>query len=235
LIREQAEELHTSHATLSAVQRDVQQLEREMIGATAQARRRLAHDLHDGLGQHLTGLGIQTQLIRKQLQETAPEQSRQMRELERRILETTNFARKLARGLDRLVEADDSLVEALELVVSESHRLVGVKFEKDLEADVETPLREITLHLCHILEEAINNAVRHGAASSIRVRLRRDGEWGELSIEDNGSGEVGQLEASEGLGLRAMRYRARQIGGNIRFQDSGRGGVAVLIRFPCKT
>jgi signal transduction histidine kinase len=82
-----------------------------------------------------------------------------------------------------------------------------------------------------ITQEAVNNALKHGAPGAIEIRIdRRPGEWS-LMIEDDGAGIAEPTPAGEGLGLRLMRYRAAVIGGRFEIGRSARRGTIVTCRF----
>jgi signal transduction histidine kinase len=194
------------------VLRDVTQhrlLERQVLDASDQLQRQIGQDLHDGLGQLLTGTAFLTKGLQHSLGSEHQAQTQ-------RIVELINLAiarvRSLARGLSPIHVDAQSLMDVLRHAVNEASELLGVTCELTQRDFVDTAQPAAIAQLCLITREAITNAVRHGQASHIVVCLSRQEELSVLSIEDNGVG-IGELV--EGLGVRSMRYRARIIGGEL--------------------
>jgi signal transduction histidine kinase len=87
-------------------------------------------------------------------------------------------------------------------------------------------------HLYHIAQEAVNNAIKHGQAKDILIRLSSDNGWGTLQINDNGTGILDQRTTNGGMGLHIMSYRAGMIGGRLDVHPSPPRGTCVTCVFP---
>ncbi len=87
-------------------------------------------------------------------------------------------------------------------------------------------------HLYRIMQEAINNAIKHADASHIHVQVRPDDDFVVFSVCDNGSGIPKEALGSQGMGLRTMHYRARKIGGHLKIQANPDGGTTVTCAVP---
>jgi signal transduction histidine kinase len=143
--------------------------------------------------------------------------------------------RELARGLLPVVSDAHGLMSALQLRAAEIEDLFGVacRFECD-----ETVLVHNTLtatHLYHIAQEAVNNAIKHGHAKSILIRLFAGQQEGTLLVRDDGKGIERPTAPHGGVGLRIMNYRAGMIGGNLQIQRDQPHGTTVTCRFPLST
>jgi len=197
------------------VARDVTQrraLERQVLDVSEQLQRQIGQDLHDGLGQLLTG----TAFLAKSLQRSiGPEYQTQAL----RVVELVNQAiarvRILARGLSPIHVEAQTLEAVLRSVVNESRELLGIRCALFHDLNVDSARPATVSQLCLITREAITNAVRHGQAGRVDVRLRQEAGHALLEIEDDGVGINTDEAAEEGLGIRSMRYRARIIGGNL--------------------
>lgn len=203
---------------------DRRRLERQMLDSREQLQRQIGQDLHDGLGQLLTGTAF---LAAGLLPNVTPE----YRASAERVVELVNAAiarvRSLARGLSPIYVDARSLASVLHNVVAESSELLGATCHLDHRDGVDTDHPATIAQLSLIVREAITNAVRHGKARRIRVTLGRDGDRALLSIEDDGIGIDKHVDASrDGLGLRSMRYRAKVIGGVLEVAP-GRAGTIV--------
>jgi signal transduction histidine kinase len=187
-------------------------VERQVLDATEQLQRQIGQDLHDGLGQLLTG----TAFLAKGLQINLAHEHHPQAQ---RIIELINLAiarvRSLARGLSPIHVEARSLEAVLRSTVSEASELLGVRCELKLVDFIDNAPPAAIAQLCLIAREAITNAVRHGHAQNIVVRLSRYGVHSMLSVEDDGVGIPDIDKPLEGLGLRSMRYRAKMIDGKL--------------------
>jgi signal transduction histidine kinase len=90
-------------------------------------------------------------------------------------------------------------------------------------------------HLYYIAREAVNNAIKHGDAQQIDIRLAADQEQGVLTICDDGCGIENAAVGNKGMGLHLMSYRARMVGGSLEVQRQPMGGTMVTCLFPVTT
>ena len=216
----------TLGATVAAV-RDVTErtlTERRIVEVSEQLQRRIGQDLHDGLGQLLTG----TAFLAKGLEAAVPEP---LKAQAQRVTELINQAiarvRSLARGLSPVHFEQENLEAVLRGVVAESAKLFGLECRFERRDPVAGVRPAAIAQLSLIAREAITNAVRHGRAGRIVVSLARPGHRSLLSIEDDGIGIRPPAERIEGLGLRSMRARANRIGGTL---EVARAEVGTIVR-----
>ena len=143
-------------------------------------------------------------------------------------------ARALAHGLTPVALELGGLPGALSDLAQRVRRTFGIRAQ--FRKHVTTPLRLDTTqasHLYRIAQEGVNNAVRHGRATFITLRLVGDEDAVKLEIIDNGSGMPSPTQRSAvGMGLRIMEYRARMLGGEISILAPRRGGTAITCRVP---
>jgi signal transduction histidine kinase len=196
--------------------------ERRLVEASEQLQRRLGADLHDGLGQLLTGAAF----LAKGLEASVPAgQTAQAA----RVVELLNQAiarvRHLARGPGPLPGEEASLEAVLRGVVAESGERFGLECRFERRDPVVGVRPGAVAQLALIAREAITNGVRHGHAGRIVVSLAHPGARSLLSIEDDGIGIRSPLV--EGLGLRSMRARADQLGGQL---EVARAEVGTVVR-----
>ena len=216
------------------VTRDVSELrnlERQVLEISDAEQRRIGHDLHDGLGQELTGLAFLTQNLERRLTEenapAAPEAGR--------ILSLTNGAidqvRSLARGFSPVELGPDGLRAGLHELSKKIRAVFGVVCEFQCENNVRINDDASGLPLYRIAQEAINNAVRHGKPSHLWITLKTDAGDVVLVVEDDGIGFDATLPRHEGMGIRVMSYRARMIGAPLDIQNRVAGGTIVTCRY----
>lgn len=221
--------------SLVAVARDVTErirLERAVLDASERELRRIGSDLHDGLGQELTGLSLLLAVVERSLGTVAPHARTNLlraQELLRHAMET---ARRLAKGRAPVDLEAAGLAAALATLAARSAEMFGVpvRFDGPLAGDLPVdPF--VAVHLYRMAQEAIGNAARHGRADRIDVRLRGSPAF-LLEIEDDGNGfDTAQLSLSSGMGLRLMHYRANIIGGSLTV-TSDANGTRIRFAFP---
>lgn len=204
----------------------------EVAAASARERQRIAHDLHDGLGQLLAGLALKAQSLQETLTEKGLPEAEEAAALVRLANEATAHTRLLARGLDPVVPPTETFAAALAKLARDTSRLfrqVTCEFHGDLALTTASP--HAAQHLFRVAQEAINNALRHGKATRIDLDLASDATALVLTISDNGSGLV-QREKSSGIGIRIMNHRLNSIGGTFELAAGAAGGVTVTCRLP---
>jgi PAS domain S-box-containing protein len=205
------------------------QLQRAILDVAAREQRRLSQELHDGLGQELTGLSLMAQSMataaKRGLPPTEPDLKR-ITELARRAVTT---CRVIAHGLSPLATTRGRLTDALRELAglyADPHGAV-VRFEV-IEA---APLRlapDVSEHLYRITQEAFANALRHARAKVIEIKLDVQPASVRLEILDDGSGIADGAPDAGGLGFKIMRYRAAVIGAQLHIGAQDSGGTRVI-------
>jgi signal transduction histidine kinase len=198
-------------------------VERQVLDATEQLQRQIGRDLHDGLGQLLTGTAF---LAKGLLINLAHEHHPQAQRLVELITLAIARVRSLARGLSPIPVEARSLESALRSTLGDASDLLGVRCELKLVDFIDDAPPAAITQLCLIAREAITNAVRHGHAQNIVVRLSRYGVHSMLSVEDDGIGIGDLAKTLDGVGLRSMRYRAKMIDGKLDVVRT-RGGTTI--------
>ncbi len=187
--------------------------------ATVAERERISRDLHDLLGQTLTGIVVRSQLAQRLVALDPPAGIAEMAAVEKAAREALSEVRATVSGL-RHVDLDAELTVARDALTAAGVDLI-VQRDPDL---VLTPSAETALGLA--LREAITNVVRHARATRCVVHLRGVGEQVSLDVSDDGVGSA----APDGTGLTGMRERIGALGGDVR--RNGHGGTSLLVTVP---
>ncbi|HEX8914184.1 MAG TPA: PAS domain-containing sensor histidine kinase, partial [Humisphaera sp.] len=201
-------------------------LERDVLEVAEREQLRIGHDLHDGLGQELTGIAMLSTALSERL--TAEGQAALAVEAEE-VADLVHGAiahtRDLARGLCPVDLEYSGLTPALQQLADRVGRLPGVActFEADGRA---RPSSTAAPHLYRIAQEAITNAIRHGRAQRLEVTLRESAGTLTLAVADDGVG-LPSDRVADGMGLRLMRYRAATIRGVLEVRRRPAGGTIV--------
>ena len=206
-------------------------LQQEVLDTAANERRRIGHELHDGLGQFLAGISFRAQALENNLAASAAPQEIDAAELAQLISKAISQTRSLARGLDPEELELGGLPAALQSLSTETNTFFGVQCFLRCTADLRLPAQG-SVALYRIAQEAIHNAITHGDAQRIEIYLSTDDGHLILRIKDNGAGFDGEAPSRSGMGLRVMHYRARSIGAQLKVASKPGNGTEVCCLIP---
>jgi signal transduction histidine kinase len=204
-------------------------LDQEIAQVADRERRRLGHDLHDKLGQHLTGTALAAQVLKEKLAARCDPETGDAENLVRCLEEGIDFTRNLARGFFSPELKAEGLVVALQNLAETVSEQSGIKCV--LSGDEVIPIHDSTAanQLYRIAQEAVTNSVKHAVANHVDIQLAMDGSELYLSIVDDGVG-FPDRPRSEGLGLYLMRHAAGLSGGTFDIRRNGEKGTIVTCR-----
>jgi PAS domain S-box-containing protein len=209
------------------------QLERAILEAVNHEQYRIGNDLHDGLGQELTGIALMLRSVAGRLTTEYAPILPEIEGITRLVNNAIENTRALARGLSPVNLERGGLQDALEGLAMHAIELYGVRVVFTHRMKGARPLSaELANHLYRIAQEAVRNAVRHGKARSIRLHLSSVRAKVRLAITDDGIGLPSEAMDATGMGLKIMRYRARMLGGEVHFERGDSGGTRVVCECP---
>jgi PAS domain S-box-containing protein len=208
-------------------------LERALLEISGREQRRIGQDLHDGLGQHLTGTAFMSKVLQRRLKEQGLPEATDADKIVDLVNQAIERTRELSRGLVPVLSDADGLMGALQRFAGEVADLFGVACGFECRTPVLFDDVATATHLFHIAKEAVSNAIKHGQASQVAITLAAEGEVGRLRIIDNGVGLRAASPGSAGMGLHIMGYRANMIGGSLQVSRMMLGnGTSVECVFP---
>jgi len=211
------------------------QLEKEILDITEQERRRIGQDLHDGLGQMLTGIGLLCQNMTRKLERRKVSEAEEAAEITDLVKEADQYARDLARGLTPVDLEASGLVAALRRLVANAERLFDIECAFDEVGSALVHEGTTATHMYRIAQEAVSNAVRHGQAERIKISLAAGTEQIRLRVQDDGVGFPDMEHEGPGMGIHIMRYRARIVGGTLDISSRPGSGTTVTFTLPQRT
>ena len=197
---------------------DRKRLEKTVLEISEREQRRIGQDLHDGLGQHLTGIAFMTKVQEQKLAERQIPEAADAAKIVQLVNDAIRKTRELSRGLLPVVSDAHGLMSALRRHAGEIEDLFGIACRFQCEESVLIHDVPMATHLYHISQEAVNNAIKHGCAKNILIRLFAGECEGTLIIKDDGVGIERPLAPHTGVGLHIMNYRAGIIGGTLEVQ-----------------
>ena len=201
-------------------------LEKAILDISAREEARIGQDLHDGLGQHLTGIAFMSKVLESNLSDRSLPEAKEAARIVERVNEAISKTRELSRGL--LPVSSGGLIPALERWANEVASVFGIDCEFTCEYPVLIRDENLATHLYRIAQEAVNNAVKHARPAHIAIRVEKSGDGMTMSITDDGAGLPEDASARGGMGLRIMSYRARMIGAALDVSRNPEGGTTVL-------
>lgn len=225
-----AEQLTTAHLAVRVKEQARTDLVQRLLTAQEEERRRLSRELHDEIGQALTGLLVGLRLVEN---DPVENQGRlpYLRDLAARTLESV---RHLSRELRPAVLDDMGLVAAIRRHVEDFQQIHGIKTTVQVVGTEERrlpPAVETTLY--RVVQEALTNVARHSGASYAGVLLNLNGPTALAIVEDDGQGFDPESRRS-GLGLAGMRERTALVGGSITIESRPGGGTTIYVKVPVK-
>lgn len=207
-------------------------MEKQVLEAGERERRRLGHELHDGLGQRLTAAALAADALAESLAAGDRAEAARAAEMARQLRAAITETRQLSHGLAPVGIEQGGLGNAL-AELAETINVTGkvrVVFEQE-PANL-TCFGEPANHLFRIAQEAVNNALKHAGPGEIRIDLRRHANRLVLEVEDDGEGMPETLPPDAGMGLRVMQHRAHLLGGHLALSAATAGGTLLRCEIP---
>jgi signal transduction histidine kinase len=207
-------------------------LEVELLQISEREQRRIGHDLHDSLCQHFTGAALAGQVLSEKLQAKSLPEAAAAGHLVDLVEEGIELTRKLARGLHLVELEGDGFSHAFQELAAgiEERFKVSCVFESDRPVVMRDAATAV--HLYRITQESISNAIRHGKAAHIVIRLDSRDNVVTLTISDDGVGFPEQGRNGKGMGLRIMACRAGMVGAAFNIERRAAGGTRVTCTLP---
>jgi signal transduction histidine kinase len=239
--------LATTNEQLQQEIEDRKGLERELLSVIERERQRIGQELHDSIGQQLAGITFMAEVLRGKLRhKSLAKEITFAGRISTCVSQVAQQTRNLARGLAPIDLDRDGLAPALEELAANTEQLFDVSCTLECEGTVATNDASVTINLYRIAQEAITNAIKHGRAKNIRIKLAAKNGRSELSVENDGLAFSGWQARDirqpwgcrngqardRGMGLRIMRYRAETINGSLNIRKGARGGTLVTCVFP---
>ncbi len=202
-------------------------LEREVLEISTAERLEIGQDLHDNLGQHLTGIALKLKSMSQALARKSLPEAAEGERLTDLVNQAIGRVRDLARGLVLIDFEAGGICPAIRELVKRVRNITGVScLARFTPEEINVSITTAT-ELFRIAQEAVLNAVRHSEAKLIEIRLTQANGITTLRVQDDGIGIPPARSNREGLGLRLMKYRAQLINGSLDIRNGPNGGTTV--------
>ncbi|MES1262453.1 MAG: ATP-binding protein [Acidobacteriota bacterium] len=207
---------------------ELRRLSGQIRSTQEQERRHLSRELHDQVGQMLTGLRMELASIARLHGDTESELSSRIARTKGTVEQTLRIVRNIAMLLRPSMLDDLGLTPAIAWLVKDMSRSSGIEIGAEIDPVLDALPDAHRTCLFRVIQEALTNAIRHSAASSIDVVLNVKDRWVIGVVSDNGRG----FEKQRGLGLIGMEERARELGGDIQIESAPGRGTRITVRLP---
>ncbi len=220
-------------AQLEALSQQRSELAQKLISTQESTLQYISRELHDEFGQILTAIGSMLSRARSHVPEGSPLRAELM-EVSDVAQSTLEKVRGLSQALHPVILDEAGLESTVDFYLPTLERQTGIHISYE-KSGVRFPVNgNAGVHIYRVLQEALNNVVRHSGSKQAWVRLRFLPNVLELEVEDHGKGMVHKGER-QGIGIVAMRERAGLVGGTIDFLTPAEGGTLIRLRVPVET
>lgn len=239
VIRRATHTIRAGAADLAAVNRQLRQeikdrkyLEKELLNIVEKERNSIGQELHDSLGQQLTGIEFMTGTLEQKLSSKSLPEAPYAANITTLVNQAIDQARNLARGLCPLDLDAGNLKSALEELATTTQARFGLSCALKTDKHVTFEDASVAVNLYRIAQEAITNAIRHGKVKNILIELVLDKDHVILTVKSDGLPFPTVNDNHKGMGLKIMNYRAEVIDGVFEIVTGAKGGTVVICTVP---
>lgn len=196
-------------------------------------RRRIARELHDGIGQYLAAANMNLEVVNKDIGQLSEKRATQFSKGLTLLKKSINEIHDISHNLMPKAIEDYGLRKAVEALVESygSSSEIAIRFDCNMEENVISEQKQ--MHIYRIVQEAVSNAIRYAECTKISIQLYREEDMLYVTIEDNGKGtKFYESDDRDGLGLENMRSRTKALSGTIEFDSKQGEGTVISIRIP---
>lgn len=207
------------------------EVERKVLDLFDMEKRRIGQDLHDGIGQLLTGIHLMSKTLEHRLREQQNSEAGFVHSIADLIDETIQQVRGVVAGMAPPEVENQDVVSALQMLcqrIEDMHQ-IQCGFYNQFEGVLNDP--DAIKNLYFIASESIHNAIRHGRADQLEVILTGTADQGELVVLNNGSFDGRNFTDQPGIGLSTMQFRAQALNGWLRLQPEENHSISVICHF----
>ncbi|MEX1002468.1 MAG: sensor histidine kinase [Crocinitomicaceae bacterium] len=224
---------HLQQEKSKAILKEKEKGLKAVFDATEKERQRISKDLHDGVGQQMSGLKLAWENLSIEIAGTAPVQAEKIESLGKILNNTANEVREISHQMMPKVLTSFGLVPAIEQLLDTTFHLTDISHHFESFNISERFSERVELSLYRITQELVNNIIKHSGATEMTVQLFKNKDLLLLIIEDNGSG-FDQDQLTAGHGLMNIKSRLNTIQGEINYETNGDRGTMVRIRVHLK-
>lgn len=226
-VQQRTADLKLANSKLHAAIAERKRLEHELLEITERERRRIGLDLHDDLGQKLSGMALMTKGLELRLSRIDADAAKDAARIHALVQEAMSHTSDLAHDLASLNVEGSDLSGALNGLAERARQLFGIACRLKTEGEIPPLDTQVAVQLYKIAQEALTNAIKHGKAKRVSLQLTQHAHELRLIIQNTGRPFPDLKSKSTGMGLRIMNYRARLVGASLEVKGLGDDGTRV--------
>ena len=231
-VHQRTADLKTANTRLQAAIAERRRLELELLEITEKERRRIGLDLHDDLGQQLSGLALMTKGLQLKLAKRRARETSDAERIHNLVQQAMTHARDLAHDLAMLDLKGDDLPTALDGLARHAEKLFKISCRVEPAKNIPPLEPNVVSQLYKIAQEAVTNAIKHAKAKAVGICLANGSKEIILTVQNDGLPFPSLQGHSTGMGLRIMNYRASLIGASLEIKGDGLQGTCVTCCLP---
>ena len=224
-VQQRTADLNAAYVKLQRVIEERRRLENELLEIAENERRRIGFDLHDDLGQKLTGVSMLLKGLEQRLAAENHACASEMAKIHSLVSEVITHMHDLAHDFSSLNVQGDNLPSVLEGLAENVKKMFRIPCKVEVAGTIPELPAHVTTQLYKIAQEAVSNAVKHGKARHVLIALAQQDDKFTLSIKNDGLPFSPPANAKDRMGLRIMNYRANTIGAVLEIMPQRRGGT----------
>ncbi len=234
-VQQRTAALNATNAKLETAIAERKRLEHELLDITEKERRRIGLDLHDDLGQKLSGIALMTKGLELKLAKDRAAESQEAGKIHGLVQEAMSHASDLARDLTTLDSKQKDLTGALNDLAARARQLFDISCRFKAAGPIPPLEGSVVGQLYKIAQEAVTNAIKHGKAKRVEIGLANGSHRLVLTVQNSGKPFPDLKSGSTGMGLRIMNYRASLIGASLEIKGVGTRGTRVTCTVPVES
>jgi PAS domain S-box-containing protein len=231
LVEERTSELTAANKLLQQEVNERKVLEKALLETQERELQRIGYELHDGLGQILTGLSLKSQSLEDRLKEKLMPEAEVAARITSLIEKSKEHLKFLMKGTFPMNMDRHSITLSLDELASRVTRDFNLPCHFRCNTPIEFKCKEAVIHFYRIAQEAVTNSVRHGKPEKIDISLSKVDNRIKLSIMDDGTGIPDVHSNKDGMGLKIMNYRANIIGALLDIESETNKGTRITCTF----
>ena len=213
---------------------ELRRLSQQLVHAQEEERKRISHELHDEVGQLLTGLRIELGNLSESGEILAVKSRERLAETKALAEQALRAIRDLAMGLRPAMLDELGLIPALQWQGREHSRRAGIPVSVEVDGHLDQLPEEYRTCIYRVVQEALTNIAKHASARKILVGVSARNDVLSISVKDDGVGFEPRTRNHGGLGLLGMAERVKKVGGNLEVVSQVGQGTSIVARMPLK-
>jgi signal transduction histidine kinase len=233
-VEQRTADLRAAKLKLENVIEERKRLENELLEIAENERRRIGFDLHDDLGQKLTGASMMIKGLEQRLIGGPPTCLAEARKIHALIEDIISHTHNLAHQFSSLDMKGDDLASMLKGLAANVKRMFEIHCAFTMKGNLPELPKHTTVQLYKIAQEAVSNAIKHGKATQVIIGVSGQNDHLVITIKNDGLPFSPPATAKNRMGLRIMNYRANTIGGHLEIKPLEKNGTVVTCALPVK-